>query len=400
MSPIRHRRKSKRSNVLGPEHTRRIVRKITEPGDLHEYQSLSVANAVLGAMESGSAAFQLIGQAYAGLADISSKHGIKQVDRLLSNTKIRMDALFAGWIPYAIGDEKGLVVALDWTDFDDDDHTTLYAAAITTNGRAFPLAWKTIKKSSLKGRRNAVEDELVDTLHAAIPKDVRVTLLADRGFGRVELYENLAFLGWDYVIRFRQNVSLEIDGERHPAERFVPTNGRPFVRDNVKVTAKGVVVPRVLLVKRAKMKEAWCLATSLVDQSAAEIQFLYGRRFTIEETFRDTKDLRFGAGLRSVHIRDAGRRDRLLFIIAVAHALLTLLGLASERSGMDRHLKANTVKRRTHSLVRQGCMWFKALPNLGDSKRVPLLKAFDDILAESSGLASLLLLAGPNSATI
>jgi hypothetical protein len=377
-----------------------MVRSITEPGGLHEYQSLSVANAVVGAMESGSAALGLIGAAYAGVAGIATKHGVKQVDRLLSNSKIRLDALVSGWIPYVVGEEKGLVVALDWTDFDDDDHTTLYAAAITTSGRAFPLAWQTVRKSALAGRRNAVEEELLRLVHAALPPDVRVTLLADRGFGRVELYEILALLGWDYVIRFRQNIVVEVDGERAPAQSFVPKNGRPLVRDHVEVTRQGAVVPRVVLVKRAKMKEAWCLATSLTDQSAAEVIQLYGRRFTIEEMLRDTKDLRFGAGLRAVHVRDPARRDRLLFVIAVAHALLTLLGAASERTGMDRLLKANTVKRRTHSLVRQGCMWFKALPNLPDERRVPLLRAFEEILAESSGLASVLLLAGPNLAAL
>jgi hypothetical protein len=48
------------------------------------------------------------------------------------------------------------------------------------------------------------------------------------------------------------------------------------------------------------------------------------------------------------------RRDRLLLISAFATALLTLLGTAGERQGMDRLLKANTSKPRTHSLFRQG----------------------------------------------
>ena len=44
----------------------------------------------------------------------------------------------------------------------------------------------------------------------------------------------------------------------------------------------------------------------------------------------------------------------MLMLLAIAQALLTLLGAASERTGMDAYLKANTVKRRTHSLFRQG----------------------------------------------
>jgi uncharacterized protein (DUF885 family) len=52
-----------------------------------------------------------------------------------------------------------------------------------------------------------------------------------------------------------------------------------------------------------KMKESWCLATSRRSDTPRAIVKLYGRRFTIEETFRDTKNLRFGLGLSATHIR-------------------------------------------------------------------------------------------------
>jgi hypothetical protein len=110
------------------------------------------------------------------------------------------------------------------------------------------------------------------------------------------------------------------------------------------------------------MKEAWCLATSRADTSATEVTRLYGKRFTIEETFRDTKDVHFGMGLKATHIGDSSRRDRLLLLGAVAHALLTLLGDAGERAGLDRLLKTNTSKKRQRSLYNQGCFWYDAQP--------------------------------------
>ncbi len=60
-----------------------------------------------------------------------------------------------------------------------------------------------------------------------------------------------------------------------------------------------------------------------------------GKRFTIEETSRDTNDVHFGMGLQTKHIGDSSRRDRLLLLGAVAHPLLTLLGDAGERAGLD-----------------------------------------------------------------
>jgi hypothetical protein len=45
------------------------------------------------------------------------------------------------------------------------------------------------------------------------------------------------------------------------------------------------------------MKAAWCLAASNAEATAREITNYYARRWTIEPSFRDTKDLRFGMGL-------------------------------------------------------------------------------------------------------
>jgi hypothetical protein len=76
------------------------------------------------------------------------------------------------------------------------------------------------------------------------------------------------------------------------------------------------------------------------------------------------KDLHFGLGLSATHIGRPDRRDRLLLVLTLAIAPLTLLGAAGESLGMDRMLKANTVKKRTHSLFRQGCEYFMLMPNM------------------------------------
>ena len=220
-------------------------------------------------------------------------------------------------------------------------------------------------------------------LHEAIPSDVAVTLLADRAFGDQKLYALLASLGWDYVIRFRGAILVENEaGTQKAAESWVPKSGRATMIKPARVTNDRAVVPAVVVVHQAKMREAWCLATSLAERTAAEIVALYGKRFTIEETFRDAKDLRFGMGLSATHIGVAGRRDRLLLLAAIAHALLTLLGAASEKTGMDAYLKVNTAKKRTHSLFRQGAYWYGAIPNMRDDWLANLMTAFDEIVSE------------------
>ncbi len=151
---------------------------------------------------------------------------------------------------------------------------------------------------------------------------------------------------------------------------------------NARVTENRAEVPAVVVVHAKRMKEPWCLVTSRKGATASQVVKKYGRRFSIEETFRDTKDLRFGMGLKATHISKPERRDRLLLLVAMAHALLTLLGAASEATGMDAYLKANTVKRRTHSLFRQGSYWYECIPTMRDDWLRTLMTAFDKIVRE------------------
>jgi len=373
---------ARRVSKLDRLHTQELVEELFED-DLHAKRVLSLANGVTGVLRAATLSVHAIGEGYAEVAKTKPRFGVKQVDRFLSNTAIDVARLTPSWARFVVGARKEIVVALDWTDFERDDHATLCAYVVTTHGRATPLTWKTVKKSTLAGKRNDFEYEVIDRLHAALPTDVAVTLLADRAFGDQKLYALLESLGWDYVIRFRGAILVEDDrGTQQPGEAWVPASGRATMIRPARVTADRALVPAVVVVHQSKMKEAWCLATSLADRKAAEIVALYGKRFTIEETFRDAKDLRFGMGLSATHIRDAGRRDRLLLLAAIAHALLTLLGAASEKTGMDAYLKVNTAKKRTHSLFRQGAYWYGAIPNMRDDWLDNLMKAFDAIVSE------------------
>ena len=132
------------------------------------------------------------------------------------------------------------------------------------------------------------------------------------------------------------------------------------------------------------MKEPWCLAASDAEVTAATLINHYAKRWTIEPSFRDTKDLRFGMGLSETRIGEPERRDRLLLINAFAMALLTMLGEARESLGMDRLLKSNTSKTRTHSLFRQGCMLYKLIPNMPKQRLLPLMQKFAKLLGQST----------------
>src|SRR5580700_4061111 len=287
-------RSTKNAGVkVDPAYVKTFIENIFT-SDMHAARVLSLSNGVVGVLHAAALAIHASGQAYAKVANLKPKNGVKQVDRLLSKAGFDMSVVIKPWVRFVVGVRKEIVVALDWTDFEKDDHTTLCAYWVPANGRATML------------RKVAVTDD------------------------------------------------------------------------------RSAKIPAVVVVRAPKMKEAWCLATTLSTRKASEVVKLYGKRFSIEETFRDEKNLHFGMGLSATHIRDAARRDRLLLLAAIAHALLTLLGAASEEAGLDKYLKVNTVKRRTHSLYRQGLYWYDCIPTMREDWLRPLMVAFDRIVREQA----------------
>lgn len=360
-----------------PVQTRRTVASIFS-NDLHAQRVISLANSVTGVLRAASLSIHAIGRGYALACQKNRRHGVKQVDRLLSNEGLVVWDLFAPWVQFVVGDRPEIVIALDWTEFDSDGHATLSAQVLTGHGRSTPLLWLTVPKATLKGQRNEYEYQVIERMHACIAPHVRITLLADRGFGDQKLYNFLAALGWDYVIRFRGNILVEdAAGTAQNAAAWLPPSGRATCLRDAKLTADRAEVPMVVVVHNKKMKEPWCLASSRRNDSATAIKKLYGRRFTIEESFRDTKNLRFGLGLSATHIGTPARRDRLLLIAAIAQALLTLLGAASEACGLDRTLKTNTSAKRQMSLFNQGVYWYEAMPNMRLDWLRLLMNAYD-----------------------
>ena len=291
-----------------------------------------------------------------------------------------------------IGARKEVIIAMDWTEFDSDNQSTIALNIVTSHGRATPLIWKTIDRDKLKNRRNAYEDECLLKLHSLIPNDVKVTILADRGFCDTKLFEYLnGYLGFHFVIRIRKNIEVTNNKEeQRKAIDWLGKGGRSRTLKNVKLTKQGQKVAVVVCVQAKGMTSAWCLAASDEALGSSKIIRLYSKRWGIEPQFRDSKDIHFGMGLSHTKIREPLRRDRLLLISALAVVILTLLGAAGECLGLDRGLKANTVKHRTLSLFRQGYYYYHQLVRMAPEKAESLLNTFQKMIEEHKQLVNIL----------
>jgi hypothetical protein len=358
--------------------------------DLHAKRVAALAGATLGAMTGASLAVAMIGQALAQARGLVTKHAVKQVDRLMSNAGIDVWDSFARWVPRQVAARADILVAMDWTGFAHDGQSTLVLSLVTGHGRAAPLLWLSVWQEEIATRRNDYEDACLRRLAETLPAGCRVTILADRGFGDQKLFAFLAELGFGHVIRFRGNIHVtDATGETRPAADWVGKGGRARKLRDARVTAQGRQVGAVVCVHAKGMKEPWCLAASDPEATAAVLINHYARRWTIEPQFRDTKDLRFGMGLSATRIGEPMRRDRLLLVSAFAMALLTLLGRVGESLGMDRLLKSNTSKTRSHSLFRQGCMLYELIPNMPEHRLAPLIAAFAQAVSQAPEFSSL-----------
>jgi hypothetical protein len=358
-------------------------------GILHAKRIQSLSDAVLGALNASSLAVSCIGHAMAEAHGLNTRHATKQIDRLLSNPGIDLAKLFTPWVRKAVGDRLKIDVAMDWTDFDADDQSTIVLSLITGQGRALPLIWLTVYKAELAGRRDEFEDTCLSKLREALPEGVHATIVADRGFADVRLMALLSDMGMDYVIRFRADTFVSAaDGETKKAAEWVGAGGRARKLVGASLTRNLFKVGAGVFVKAKGMKDSWCLATSHGTLSARQVIDLYASRWSIETNFRDTKDIRFGMGLAQLRISDPMRRDRLLFISAMATMLITLLGQAGEMIGMDKTLRTSTTKRRTHSLFRQGLMLFGLIPNMPEHRLKPLIGKFEELITQDSLLVA------------
>lgn len=348
---------------------------------MHEKRQVSLANAALGLLNSKSLFLHEMGAGLAKAKQSNKKHATKQIDRLLSNKKLSIWDIAAQWVPYVIGEQKQLLVAMDWTSFAGDKQWMLSVNIVVNKGIATPLVWKTVDASLLKHNRARYEDQLLSRLKEVLPPDVQVTVVADRGFADQKFFRFLSEeLKFHYIIRIKNNTQVSHQQQRKKASEWL--NPHQAVQLKLAaITATAYPVEQVVIVQDKGMKAIWTLVSN-APLKTREVITCYAKRWKIEPYFRDVKSGRFGYGLRETHIQASARRDRLMLIVALSYVLLVMLGQAGERLGMDKKLKVNTVKTRTHSLFRQGQFYYEFFENFTWQEQQSLLLEFGNLLTQ------------------
>ena len=325
------------------------------------------------------------------------KHGIKRVDRLLSNPKLRHERLeyFRAVAALLLGSKQRPVVLIDWTQA--AEGLEALVAAVPCGGRAIPIGVSVVPKKKYGNRR--VQRRFLLELRRVLPDQCRPIIVADAGFRSPFMEEVSENLGWDFVIRLRGGKCCAYSFETHdivPHSELRATAGRrpkmlgkwfPYGSRGTghRVDAYLVLGKRGRKRRRkgprgyqqTKAEEPWLLATSLYKVDPDRVVDIYALRMRIEEAFRDAKSHRFGWGLDQCRTFKAPRMEALLMLAALAMAVTHIVGLAADQANITRQLQANTSKRRALSTFFVGSHLLRTtLP------RLPLASALQNLRAQ------------------
>jgi hypothetical protein len=304
----------------------------------------------------------------------SVRHRVKCVDRLLANPHLeseRIDtyrALAHEWLSGL----PQLLIVVDWSSLTADLKWHWLRASVVVEGRSITLYEEVHARKDLAAR--AVHQQFIKRLAALLPAtDSPPIILTDAGF-RTPWFRMVAAQGWYWVGRTRNRDFVRRPGGRWTAAKglYAQATGKAKDLGQYEAVRNRPLVCRFALIKNKptgrkhkypsgkeknnsstrkiaqRYREPWLLNYSpgLAYLGAAAIVKLYAQRMTIEQQFRDTKNLALGMGLSHSMSRSQQRLQALLLIAHIAQLAKRLIGEAAKAQQLELQLMSNNTKSR------------------------------------------------------
>jgi hypothetical protein len=303
-----------------------------------------------GLLEAQSLNVSKIGQHLPGAAYV--KHKIKRVSRFVTNEGVDLDEVTRALICLLSRPGEKLIVALDWTTIGTYEVLT---SGIVTKHRSIPIFWTVIDEHVV--RKKDAEFQHLRKLRELVPKEAGPIVLCDAGFDDTSFLEAIG-AHFQFVVRAAKNVSVRREGthEFHKLSDLEIERDRAYDFGIVDFCASYPVRVRLVIVHDRDQEDRWNLLTNVTECDERTVIRLYGRRFEIEESFKDWKAVRSGFQLKGHKMRSPENLARLLIIAVVAYLFLVLAGMLGEKRNLHRRYQANTAKHRVLALWRLGLL--------------------------------------------
>ena len=169
------------------------------------------------------------------------------------------------------------------------DQTTAIVISVVYRGCAIPVAWS-IHRATQRGSWMDPTVELLKELAPAVPHDMTVIVLCDRGISSPKLWTQIRAQGWHPCMRYRNNITFCADGgKRLPARRFVPVPTRPGSDGALPSAPPRPNAAALSWCLVRQQEEPWIILTDLAPDKVGPSW--YALRFWIELGFKAIKSL-------------------------------------------------------------------------------------------------------------
>ncbi len=217
--------------------------------------------------------------------------------------------------------------------------------------------------------------ELLKELAPAVPREMTVIVLCDRGISSPKLWRQIRAQGWHPCMRCRKNITFCADGgKRLPARAFVSVPDTAWIgRGTAFGTPSAQRRCTLLVVWYAGQEEPWIILTDLVPDKAGPSW--YALRFWIELGFKAIKSL--GWKWDKTRRTDPARISRHWLVLPVATLMALAYGTRVEdaqdrsiapgnlrtppKAVADTHRDSRSRPARTVSVIRHGIDWLRRL---------------------------------------
>jgi hypothetical protein len=289
------------------------------------------------------AALSLSGIALGVRSVIGYRHRVKSVDRLLGSGALHAvrTELYAAVAARWLTGVRQLLLVIDWSDLTPDQRWHGLRASVAVEGRSVTLYEEVHPQHRLGNPK--VHRQFLARVAELLPPGCEPIVMTDAGF-RSTWFKAVSAQGWAFIGRIRGRDLVQrgagpwIRGTAlygQATEQARDLGPHSYVRSNpievrlalVRLPARGRHRLNIYGRRRASRtsrkcaraaRDPWLLAASrqLDHLTANTIVRLYAQRMRIEQSFRDTKNLRFGQGL---HITRSRTRERLQMLLLIGH---------------------------------------------------------------------------------
>jgi DDE family transposase len=230
----------------------------------------------------------------------------------------------------------------------------LIRASLIYRGRAIPLAWRALRRASAMVSFEAYQPVL-DQVRAIVPRDVIITLLADRGFLHEQLITYTRHYGWHFRLRMTSDTLVQRAHQPTQAvSQLRPPHRHAHFYHQIALFGTAIGPLHLALASPPDQPtDPWYI----VSDEATDLHTLdeFSLRFDIEENFLDDKS--GGFQVQTTELTTPEALERLFLILAIATLYCTSIGVGVVRAQMRRWV--DTHWDRGLSYLKIGWRWLR-----------------------------------------